>query len=144
KSIRHYIYCILFILANILLFSNTSFVFAIVMLALLFKPNGRHFLIVILVLTALFAPLVVYYSDEITQRYLLTFLSEENGFLGRYFAANNSLKANFEYVGKNFFIGFAIIDNTELTYTDSGYILMYLMGGPLLVLYIYICFYFFV
>lgn len=41
----------------------------------------------------------------------------------------------------SFFIGFTIIDNLSLTYTDSGYMLYYSMGGLFFTICMYYLFY---
>ncbi|WP_457271736.1 hypothetical protein [Pedobacter sp. UYEF25] len=63
--------------------------------------------------------------------YFESFNSQSNGFNGRY-TDSGTLNTNLNYISHKFFIGFNIVEN--LTYSDSGYIVYYTMGGPILLI----------
>lgn len=130
------LYLIVILIANILLFSNTSFVFSLIMVGYLFfsfEKVKSKIIFTTLLLFSIFS-IIYYYFDYyqiIVVYYNESFYSTANGILGRY-STTGTLNVNLTYLENNFFIGFNIIEN--LTYTDSGYIVYYTMGGPILLI----------
>lgn len=142
RIFRFRVYCYLLCVINLLLFSNTSLFFSIIMLYYLLKTNkSLFFLIMHLLLICAAITYLAYDHSEMIVKYVSAFSSKHNGFLGRYFGDYASQASNLQYINSFYFIGFTIIDNTKLSYTDSGYILYYLMGGFITVLLIYIALY---
>lgn len=132
------VYMFFILVANILLTSNTAFVFSFIMSSFLFFSFKRKASKIAFILVCTAGMLFILSDLALVEYYLESFYSEANGFRGRY-TETGSLNRNWDYIQNNFFIGFNIIEN--LNYTDSGYIVYYLMGGPVLLLTMYYCFY---
>lgn len=130
------IYLVLLLAATVLLVSNTTFVFSCVMLAYLFFTVKKKSYKVLITIVALVSIYYIVTSDTFSAYYLESFNSNYNGVKGRYFEGG-SLSSSRAYLQDNFYIGFNIIRNVDLKYTDSGYFVFYLMGGILLVLGMY-------
>lgn len=130
------IYLVLLLSATVLLVSNTTFVFSCVMLTYLFftvKKPSYKLLITVATLVSIY---FIVTNETFSANYLESFNSNYNGIKGRYLEGG-SLSTNSAYLQNNFYIGFNIIRNVNLKYTDSGYFVFYLMGGILFVLGMY-------
>lgn len=137
---RFRIYQVFIIFFNLMLFSNTSIFFSFVLLYLFIKQSKNKIAIIIILGILFICAFIIanlIFENGFLEKYLFVIQSEKNGFLGRYLAENNSLESNLKYVSEKYFIGFTIIDNFDLTYTDSGYVLYYTMGGLTLVFLMY-------
>lgn len=132
------LYLILLLSANILLVSNTAFVFSFIMAFFIFTSVKSKSLKVFLVFIILLVTVFAFTNVDLTSLYLESFSSDANGYNGRY-AEGGTLFVNLNFLKDNFFIGFNIIDN--LTYSDSGYIVYYTMGSAIFVIIMYYCLY---
>lgn len=140
KSKKHIIYCFILFVFNILLASNTTLVFSVLMAIMLLKLFDKlHVRLVLIVLISITIVYILSFTD-IYSYYIESLTSDANGFRGRYLSTG-TLSRNLEYVSSSFFIGFTIIDNLSLTYTDSGYMLYYSMGGLFFTICMYYLFY---
>lgn len=100
------------------------------------RKTGVIFSIIFLIAGAVF----IYYQDYNWQRLIIG--NSNNGFVSRYLGTlftDNFVAISNTIIG----IGYCIIDNLHITYTDSGYIVLATMGGimlPFVMYYIvYMC-----
>lgn len=122
----YYVYMILLLIVNIMLVSNTAFVFSIIMSYYVFKSSKSNNLKILFILLIIATIYNVLLNVELIEYYFESFNSEANGFRGRY-TNSGTLNLNLKYLEDNFHIGFNIVNN--LTYSDSGYLVYYTMGG---------------
>lgn len=132
------VYLILILIANIMLFSNTAFIFSLIMSYYIFSTFDNKHAKLLFVVFILLGGFYILSSFNFWEYYLESFYSKQNGFRGRYLESG-TLNLNLDYLKDKFYIGFNIVKN--ITYTDSGYILYYTMGGPVLLLVMYYCFF---
>jgi len=132
------LYLILILVGNILLVSNTAFIFSLIMAYYIFFSFDSKRSKAVFLLFIISAAFYVLSDLTLVEYYLESFYSKGNGFRGRYLETG-TLNSNWNYLQDNFYIGFNIIDN--LTYSDSGYVLYYTMGGPIFLIAMYYCFY---
>lgn len=134
KKNIYLLYQVFLLIANVLLVSNTAFVFSLLMAYFIFKGLKSTGLRVLLVIGIIGFAFLVVSNLELSGYYLESFGSEKNGFRGRY-TDSGTLEANLDYLDNFFFIGFNIVEG--LTYSDSGYLVYYTMGSILFVIGMY-------
>ncbi|QQQ28047.1 oligosaccharide repeat unit polymerase [Chryseobacterium indoltheticum] len=132
------IYMILLLVVNVLLVSNTAAIFSLIMAYYIYRSIKKPFFKVLMVILIIISVFLLFANFNLSEYYLESLNSESNGFRGRY-TDYGTLNTNLEYIDNYFFIGFNIIDG--LTYSDSGYIVYYTMGGILLIITMYFCLY---
>lgn len=132
---RYYIYSISFILFQFLMNGSVSILLGLIMLLILFNTL-RKSKIGFFVMPFLFVILSIfmYLQDYNWSRIFIG--TSTNGFASRYlstlFLNNlNVIKATI------FGIGFTIIPNQDILYTDSGYLVLFTMGNIFLPIYLY-------
>lgn len=123
-----FIYLISIFIMTMLLVANTSAIFSLLMFIYIYRSVKRKWVRLVAILFLLSLLYYILRYENIVDYYLESFNSKANGIQGRYMS-EGSLMRNLLYVKENFYIGFNIVRNSELTYTDSGYIMYYLMGG---------------
>lgn len=122
----YFVYMISLLIVNVMLVSNTAFVFSIIMSYYIFKSSKSRNLKILFILLIIATIYRVLLNVELIEYYFESFNSDANGFKGRY-TNSGTLNLNLKYLEDNFYIGFNIVDN--LTYSDSGYLVYYTMGG---------------
>ena len=142
KKFKYIIYCFIFLIFNILLASNTTIVSSIFMgVVLLYYSfqTPKYKVIKVFTLIAVFFFIVnfVLTNQEILLFYLESLNSDVNGFKGRY-SSTGILRLIDDYLLNYPNIGFNIIIGENLVYTDSGYYVLRLMGGWIMLLPFYI------
>ena len=145
KKYKYLIYCFIFLLFNILLVSNTTIIssifMSIVLLFFTFKKSKYRGVNIFFIIITLF--LVAYFmlgNIEILGYFLESFSSANNGYLGRY-SSGGVLKVINDYLIEYPNIGFNIIRDGNLVYTDSGYYVLRLMGGWIILIPFYVLLY---
>lgn len=136
---KYKLYCYVLLLFNILLVSNFSIIsslFMTIVISYTVVKNKNIFEVLFLATLITFFVIWILKNNEIINYYKESLMSKSNGFLGRY-TNTGSLNINGKYLENHPNIGFNIIRNIKLTYTDSGYFVMRLMGGWLLLLPFY-------
>lgn len=138
KNKIYLLYLILILITNIMLVSNTAFIFSLIMAYYIFSAFDNKHAKLSFILFMVLAVYFIFSNFNLWEYFLESFYSKQNGFQGRY-TESGTLNLNLDYVRDKFYIGFNIVKN--ITYTDSGYILYYTMGGPIFLLVMYYCFY---
>ncbi len=138
KKKIYLVYLILILIANILLVSNTSFIFSLIMIYYVYKSFENNVFRVSIILLVIFISFLLFENFNLMEYYLESFNSDGNGFKGRY-TTQGTLSYNLQYIDRFFLIGFNIVNG--LTYTDSGYVVLYTMGGGIFVIAMYVCLY---
>lgn len=141
KKNKYYVYCIAATIFSFFLTSNTSLVYSIIMVFMLIRLFFKKpiFMFILLLLGII---VIVQSYDYLIERY--TFMvtqSEISGFTARYIGENTVFSNNIKIIKSNYAIGFTIIENIDLRYSDSGYIVYLTMGNiPLLIAIYYMTF----
>lgn len=137
NRVKHYIFLILIFLMTIYLRSSTSLMFSLIMLFMLIKVSTKKTGKILLITTFLYF-LVLFLNSELFTTYKEMVISPHHGIIPRYLSNNHIFIDNFEVIKKCYLgIGFTIPHNYSITYTDSGYIVYYTMGGIVLVIIFY-------
>lgn len=136
---KYIIICFVLLIFNILLASNFSmfsslYMVFIILNSLIRNKKSREILIFIIFLFMVGIWLVN--NQSLLSHYEESLFSENNGFVGRY-SSSGVLNVNENYLETNYNIGFNIVRNCKLTYTDSGYLVLRLMGGWILIMPLY-------
>ncbi len=132
---KDYICCLIYIMFTVFLTSNSSLIYAVIMLVMyLFLLRKK----VHILLGMFFGGFLLLWqnSDLILQNYAAFLTDGKSGFRGRYIG-NNSFGENLEVIKNSLGIGFCILDDKNLVYTDSGYIMYLTMGGIVLAAILY-------
>lgn len=136
KQKRYYLFCLMYIVYTFLLTSNSSIIYAILMLCMfVYLIRKKIYLIIGVAVTAL----IIFWSNFqlLYVNYSIFLADKKSGFRGRYFSDNNIYIENFKLIKSSFGIGFCILDNVDLNYRDSGYIVYATMGNIILVIALY-------
>ncbi len=140
NKIRFYVYCVIAFLFTVFLTSNSSLVYGTIM-AIMLLWLLRKKTIILFLLTGVIALVLVNYWDTIWDRYLIYINSDTNGLVSRYLGKETSLANNFKIILSSLGIGFTILDNSKIGFSDSGYIIYLTMGSFPLLIYIYVSIY---
>lgn len=136
KKYKYKLYCYVLLILNILLVSNFSILSSVFMTSVLFyftiknKNLFEIFIFTVLISIVLFW---LFNNKELISYYTESLLSRNNGVIGRY-SSTGTLAVNSKYLKRHPIIGFNIIRNIKLTYTDSAYFVLRLMGGWILLM----------
>ncbi|MCK9443845.1 MAG: hypothetical protein M0Q14_04830 [Tissierellaceae bacterium] len=137
KKRKYYLYCISATIFTFFLTSNTSIIYGIIMVFMLLKLFKTKPLTMIVLLLIGVIVLINFYI-VLTEKYLFIFQSNSNGFIARYLGEDIVFQENINYILNNYAIGFNILDNVDLNYSDSGYMVYLTMGNfPLLFIIYY-------
>jgi hypothetical protein len=136
NKIRFYLYCGIALLFTVFLTSNSSLVYGTIMaIMLLWLLRKRKALL--LLIAGLVVIMLVNYWDVLLGKYLIYINSNTNGIVSRYLSSNSSFANNFKIIFSSLGIGFTILDNKKIGFSDSGYIVYLTMGSIPLLLFIY-------
>lgn len=143
KKNKYKLYYLLLLFFNILLASNFSILSSLFMIFVLFvnaiKNKSSIDFIFFAILVAVVAIWIIN-NKQLIGYYAESIFSTGNGIAGRY-SNEGVLMINNEYLQNHSNIGFNIIRNIDLTYTDSGYFVLRLMGGWIILIPYYYLFY---
>lgn len=135
NRVKDYILCAVYILLTVLLTSNSSLIYAVVM-SLMLLWQIRKKILVLLGLGGIGSVVLWKSWSRIIENYAIFLTNSKSGFRGRYLGSD-SFAHNFEVIRNSLGIGFCILDNKNITYSDSGYVMYMTMGGIVLVLLLY-------
>jgi len=136
KKLKYKLYCYILLIFNILLASNFAILSSVFMTLVIFHTIVKNKnLIEILAFIILFLTVAIWIinNKELINYYQESLFSNSNGIVGRY-SSSGALMVNSKYLETHPNIGFNIIRNLKLAYTDSGYLVLRLMGGWILLL----------
>jgi len=135
-KIKYYVYCISIFIFTVFLSSNSSLVYGIVMMIMLFSLiKGKP--VFIFAFMVIFFFILAFSLPDLLSKYLMIFNSRINGFIPRYFGDNTVFSENIRVIRNSMGIGFCIPDNLNLGYSDSGYMVYLTMGHIPFVVVIY-------
>ena len=146
KKNKYRFYYFILLIFNILLASNFSILSSLFMIFVIFRTSIKNRNSKEIVFFSLFISIIIVWlvnNKELIGYYQESLFSLENGFIGRY-SDSGVLMINNEYLKTHPNIGFNIIRNKDLTYTDSGYFVVRLMGGWILLIPFYYLLYRFI
>lgn len=143
-SILNYMFCFSYIAFTIMTYKNSSLIFSVIMIAMMFFINKKN--LYKLIYFAIVIGTAYYFCisgtlQYLMQHYTLAASSGQNGFLGRY--SSSLFTQDLEFIKNNFAIGFdkPLSSDTGLYFTDCGFIVYMITGNLPLVISIYYCFY---
>ena len=87
--------------------------------------------------------LIVNNYSMLSERLIDNFTSGESGFISRY-SGDSVFEENFKIITSSIGIGYNIIDDLEISYSDSGYIVYLTMGSVILMAFVYYRVYMFI
>lgn len=134
-KIKDYLLCFIYICFTALLTSNSSLIYTVVMLCMYVWLIRKKVFVILSVVCA--GILILYQNSEwILHNYMIFLRDGRSGFQGRYVGSNTFLE-NFEVIKSSLGIGFCILDNKNIIYSDSGYVMYLTMGGIILLVLLY-------
>ena len=132
NKVVYLVYAVAYCVFCLLLGSASSIIFFGVMLVFLVKELGKRVnasrLVLIAFVTIIISIVAIQNYAEIYDKVLYNFTNGNNGFIGRY-SSVSSLSENFKVITSSLGIGYNIIGNIDLSYSDSGYVLYLTMGS---------------
>lgn len=112
--------------------STTSTIYFILMLLFFIRQFWKRLTLqkLIFILATVFLFLFIIYSNygDLYESLYLNFTGGRNSFSSRY-SSESVFKTNFEIIASSLGIGYNIIDNLDIGYSDSGYIVYMTMGS---------------
>lgn len=135
NRMKDYILCTVYIVLTVLLTSNSSLIYAVIML-LMFLWQIRKKVFALLGLGSIGGVVLWKNWSRIVENYIIFLTNNKSGFRGRYLGSD-SFTHNFEVIKNSLGIGFCILDNKNITYSDSGYVMYMTMGGIVLISLLY-------
>lgn len=137
---RYLVYCVAYIGFTVFLVSTTALFFSIAMFTFLsyhlIKRNDRKDFIALLVFLSI-SLLVLYKNfDFLIDKIYINMTNGQNSFVSRY-AKGSVFTENIKVITSSLGIGFNILDDVNLGYSDSGYVVYLTMGNIPLMIYVY-------
>ena len=134
------IYCLFFCVFCFFLISTTAIIYFILMILFLLKKllkniNKNKIFFLLFFLISISLVLLLNYNT-VFEKLLVNFTNGNNSFISRY-SSNSVFNENFKVITSSLGIGYNIIDNLNIGYSDSGYIVYLTMGSIPLMLFIY-------
>lgn len=99
------------------------------------KMNTKNLILLSVILISILCVVIFNYSD-ISKRLLKNFTGGENSFISRY-SEQSVFLTNFEIITTSLGIGYNVIENMNVGYSDSGYVVYLTMGSIPLMIYVY-------
>lgn len=128
KNNKYYFYCIFTTIFTFFLTSNTSLIYSFVMLFMLLRLiKVKPFIMFLLLMIG--SVVLIQSSDYLIERYVYMTQSDISGFTARYTGDKTVFANNIEIIKSHYAVGFNILDNIDLGYSDSGYIVYLTMGN---------------
>lgn len=143
---RYLVYAVCFMGFSLFLVSSTAIIFFFIMAAILsfrlIKDGRRKTFILFLAALAIMVVILIKNSDYLYQKLYYNMTNGQNSFVSRY-SSNSVFTENMKVITSSLGIGFNIIDELQLGYSDSGYVVYLTMGNVPLMLYLYYKLYYF-
>lgn len=134
-------YSIMLTIFCLFLVSTTAIIFFIYMVLFimykLFKKYNVKRILALLLLIVLLTFIIGHNFSDLYDKLYKNITGGNNSFISRY-SRDSIFTENFKVISSSMGIGFNIIDDLDLSYTDSGYIVYLTMGSiPLLIMIYY-------
>ena len=125
-------YSIIYTVFNLFLVSTTAIIFFGAMCLFFIKEMGKQMdlkrLIIVFVAITLIAIIIYVNFDALYGRLYSNFTNGGNSFVSRY-SSNSVFNTNFKIITSSIGIGYNIVDNLDIGYSDSGYVVYLTMGS---------------